>query len=358
MSIRKLRLRSGLELATLEWGVSSSSSQKVICLHGWLDNAYSFSYLGPALASKGYHVVAYDNVGHGSSQHLPASSKNSYNVVQYTSHLRDVVDTLQWDQSIVVGHSLGAFIATLFAGSHPDRISRVALIDGFTPMTESAAGAATTLRKALNAAQTYENKKSIATGPKPYKTLRHAIDARMSAVAAYPGKQTLSMEAATALVRGSTYLGSSTSTTTAELQRPQDLDDGPVYFRHDGRLMLPSHTFLNNEQVKSFVEGINANVCLIQAQRGWPASSNTQYGEYKRILEAKGKMQHHVLQGSHHLHLDPTTAPLVASTIVSFLQDTEANVGSSNRPSVNTGEGHNKNSPANNNDPPIPTGAY
>ena len=102
----KLPLRSGLTLRGLEWG-SSSSSKKVVCIHGWLDNAHSFERLAPALAMQGYHVIAYDNVGHGISPHLPQCSKNSYNTAHYVAHFRDVLDSLttisstnSWDRPI------------------------------------------------------------------------------------------------------------------------------------------------------------------------------------------------------------------------------------------------------------------
>jgi len=38
---------------------------KVLCFHGWLDNAASFNFLGPALAAQGYDVIAVDHQGHG-----------------------------------------------------------------------------------------------------------------------------------------------------------------------------------------------------------------------------------------------------------------------------------------------------
>ncbi|MEO8000969.1 MAG: alpha/beta fold hydrolase, partial [Arenimonas sp.] len=41
--------------------------EKILCLHGWLDNAASFVPMMPMLEK--YNVVALDMAGHGGSQH-------------------------------------------------------------------------------------------------------------------------------------------------------------------------------------------------------------------------------------------------------------------------------------------------
>ena len=45
------------------WG--SGQKNKILALHGWLDNAASFNQLAPKLAEIGYEVVAIDFAGHG-----------------------------------------------------------------------------------------------------------------------------------------------------------------------------------------------------------------------------------------------------------------------------------------------------
>lgn len=58
----KLTLFDGVKLAYQEWG-HRSCTQKILALHGWLDNSNTFQYLGPYLGERGYHVVALDFVG-------------------------------------------------------------------------------------------------------------------------------------------------------------------------------------------------------------------------------------------------------------------------------------------------------
>lgn len=52
-----------------------------MALHGWLDNAMSFSQLAPLLSDAGCHVIAMDLPGHGNSEHFP--SYCSYTFVDY-----------------------------------------------------------------------------------------------------------------------------------------------------------------------------------------------------------------------------------------------------------------------------------
>ena len=68
----RIPLLDGMSVAFQEWG--KGSTKKLIASHGWLDNSNTHIYLGPYLASKGYHVVAIDWIGHGHSSHLPKGS--------------------------------------------------------------------------------------------------------------------------------------------------------------------------------------------------------------------------------------------------------------------------------------------
>jgi pimeloyl-ACP methyl ester carboxylesterase len=198
MSSRRFVL-SNCSLSYKEWG-ASNSTKKVLALHGWLDNSNSFNFLGPYLADRGFHVVAYDNIGHGYSSH-GTSSSNNYTVASYVGRCRDIVDSLQWEKCNIVGHSLGATLTTIFAGTYPETVQNIALIENFiSPMLQPAERARNTLRRAIDAEKLHQLKQSSKSGPKSYDTLQEAIEARMNSVKKYPGKQFLSIEAATALV--------------------------------------------------------------------------------------------------------------------------------------------------------------
>jgi pimeloyl-ACP methyl ester carboxylesterase len=79
----RLRLPNGLHLAFQKWTPPAlhpniHEDNKIFCIHGWLDNSNSFSFLAPRFADMGYEVVAIDAIGHGWSDHIHSSSTYHY----------------------------------------------------------------------------------------------------------------------------------------------------------------------------------------------------------------------------------------------------------------------------------------
>jgi len=186
---------------------------------------------------------------------------------------------------------------------------------------------------------------------KIYPSLAAAIEARVSVCAKYPGNQYISQEAAAWIVgRGSrlatdddkhrvqpdtddNYVaqdlvpdleqpdvlanktnGSRTST------GPQENEIGPVRFRYDPRLMLPSHTYLTDEQVEGFVNAISCPTLLVSAKDGWPARDQAVIERRMAILSDKGLLKHKQVEGSHHCHADPQHAPAVLANVMDFFK--------------------------------------
>jgi len=196
--MKSIALHDGARIAFQEWG-SPSSMKKVLSLHGWLDNSNSFRLLAPQVAQHGYHCIAVDLLGHGHSSHL---SKDAV----YLSHkniatVREIVESLGWQKHSLVSHSMGAGISLLYSGVFPEIVEKLVLIEGFGPWTKPSNEAPLNLRHAIEAE--LRSGFRSATGsrkPKGYETLGSAIQTRIRNVASYPGKQTLSYEAAKLLV--------------------------------------------------------------------------------------------------------------------------------------------------------------
>lgn len=100
--------------------------------------------------------------------------------------------------------------------------------------------------------------------PKVYPTVGDAITARMSAVSSYPGQQFLSKEAAAELVaRAAVQIKEQ----DGDYQDLRDESLGPVSFRHDKRLVLPSYLYHSDDQVMSYVHSITAHTLLVTGSK-------------------------------------------------------------------------------------------
>jgi pimeloyl-ACP methyl ester carboxylesterase len=98
----------------------------LVLLHGAGDQAGSWARLAAALVSR-YRLVVPDLAGHSDS--APASGPLPIaTVLMGTSAV--VMRETEGGQAIIAGHSLGAWIATLFAAAHPNRVARLILING------------------------------------------------------------------------------------------------------------------------------------------------------------------------------------------------------------------------------------
>ena len=134
-----------LEVAALRWG--DPSGIPVLALHGWLDNAASFVPLAPLLED--LNIVAPDWPGHGHSQHRHASAK--YYVIEFMWDINDALDALGWESCHLVGHSLGAAVASMFTAAAPDRVRSLTMIDALGPYTNKDEDTAQQLRRSMAA---------------------------------------------------------------------------------------------------------------------------------------------------------------------------------------------------------------
>ena len=99
----------------LEFG--NTAGRPWLGLHGWLDNAATWTTLAPLLPDD-VHLVALDLPGHGQSDHLPEGVH--YHDVEHVAHIHRAVNYLQWGRFSLLGHSLGGGLASLYtAGSLP-----------------------------------------------------------------------------------------------------------------------------------------------------------------------------------------------------------------------------------------------
>ncbi|HUE94421.1 alpha/beta fold hydrolase [Pseudomonas sp.] len=255
----------------------------VIALHGWLDNAASFARLAPKLP--GLRIVALDFAGHGHSDHRPPGG--SYAIWDYTHDVLQVAEQFGWQRFSLLGHSMGAIVSVLLAGAMPERVERLALIDGLMPYTGEPDTAPQKLGEALRAHL------ALAGKSKPvYAEFDRAVQARMRGVGA------VSREAAELLA-----------------QRGLMPVPGGYTWRTDSRLTLPSPLRLTRAHAEAFVQALQCPVKLVMAEQGMLHAQPS----IAALLEGL-PMEVATLPGGHHLHLDDEAgAELVADCFKAFL---------------------------------------
>ena len=114
---------NGLRLHFLEWG---TPGRPALCfLHGGAAHAHWFDLVAPAFADR-FHVVSLDQRGHGESQWAEPAA---YATQDFVADLIGVMDSLGWERTTVVGHSMGGHNAMAFAAWHPERVSRLVIVD-------------------------------------------------------------------------------------------------------------------------------------------------------------------------------------------------------------------------------------
>ena len=107
----------------------SGSMHKILCLHGWLDNANSFTPIMPLLAD--CDIVAIDLPGHGHSDHF----EGAYSIANNAHYVLQAASQLGWENFHLIGHSLGGCIAPYCAVANPPAITSLTLIDAAGPQT-------------------------------------------------------------------------------------------------------------------------------------------------------------------------------------------------------------------------------
>ncbi|RDB43902.1 alpha/beta fold hydrolase [Halomonas sp. DQ26W] len=285
---RDIRLAGG-RLAGLSWGDEGATTW--LALHGWLDNAASFTRLAPLLVHQlGIRVVAIDFTGHGQSQHVAGD----YALWDYCHDLLDAADDLGLERVTLLAHSMGASVSCLVAAALPERIDRLALIDGLGALTTPAGDAAQQLRKGLRA-----TRRPLSAAPR-YPDVRTAVAARVAG-----GVTPIDADTATPVVkRNLRYEG-----------------DGHVRLRTDGRLLWPSPVRLMPEQVLAMLGTIQAPVLLIEGEGGILGGRESAAAARSVV----STLTRRVLPGGHHLHLEPGAVTAVAGAIIDW-QAPEAGV--------------------------------
>ena len=262
---------SGLKIRAKVWG--PDDARPVLSAHGWLDNAGTFDTLAPML--QGFRIVAFDFPGHGQSAHRAPGA--AYHFIDSVGLFFAIADTLEWPKFSLLCHSMGAAAATLVAGTRPERIERMVLLDGFGPTSAPPEEAPQNLAKGLDEQKILASKSS--------RQFASPADATATIARVHGISQA---SAAILMQRG--------------LEKVEGgADEAPFWrFTYDLRLRGATQLYLSEAQVIAFFAAITCPTLLIRPDQGWPI----ELAKIQPRLDAIKDLEVLKVEGNHHVHLD------------------------------------------------------
>ena len=230
----------------------------------------------------GQSVRGLDLPGHGLSDH----KRGPYHFVDWIADALAAADALGWTRFSVLGHSMGAGIASLVAGTMPKRIDRCALIEGLGPLVDEPERAAERLARSLRV----EARKRQRASKRVFTSKNEAAERLVQAAK-------MKLDSARVLV-----------------ERGLAAVEGGYTWRADPRLRVDSRVRFSEVQVQAFLRAITCPVQLVCADQGWPVDPELQGSRRDAVPTLKLV----ALKGHHHLHLDDPAA--VAAHVGPFLK--------------------------------------
>jgi pimeloyl-ACP methyl ester carboxylesterase len=159
----------GLRFHYTDWG---GDGPPLVMLHGLSGHARTWDDTAAALSGR-YRVLALDQRGHGDTDWAP-----EYGFAPMVQDLLGFLDALDLREVTLMGLSMGGIVSFVFAAAHPERVSRLVVLD-IGP--EIATAGAANVASALAAKNTFSSEdeafaQARAGNPRPTDDrLRHRV---------------------------------------------------------------------------------------------------------------------------------------------------------------------------------------
>jgi len=234
---------SGLDVSVLVWdgdGGAASSERAVdtlLLVHGYLDCGGTFAPFVRELPA-GLRVLAVDMRGHGASAGVHRGSW--YHFEEYVRDVRAVVDALAQGRLGVLGHSMGGAISSLFAGTWPEEVARLVIVEGFGPPAEEFSSGPARMKRWV---------RELANGPTASRTFGSMEEVSSRLQRQNPG---LTPERATELAG---WLAVE--------------DEGAVRWRHDVWHRARSPQIYRPARYAPFLEAVTCPALTVSGGRSW-----------------------------------------------------------------------------------------
>ncbi|MDH6220393.1 alpha/beta fold hydrolase [Streptomyces pseudovenezuelae] len=121
----------GAALTYDDEGPREGDGVPLVFVHGWTANRHRWDHQFEYFAGQ-RRVVRLDLRGHGES-----TGAGVRTVEELAKDVLALLDHLEIDRRVLIGHSMGGMIAQSITLDHPDRVERLVLVDSISRMTYS-----------------------------------------------------------------------------------------------------------------------------------------------------------------------------------------------------------------------------
>ncbi|MCU4676975.1 alpha/beta hydrolase [Catenovulum sp. 2E275] len=267
----------------------------LLCLHGWLDNAASFTPL--AAFFDGYHIIALELAGHGYSSHRPEFSH--YHLVDWVYDLYLLVDKLNLPAFYLLGHSMGGMIASVYTALKQDKVKKLILLESSAAFTSNADALVDNMQAA------FESRLQLEKSTPDSDSANNKNNRKMRSLKSLPG-----------LIQARARMSDLTDALAGLLieRNIELLADGFIW-RSDPRVKTLSPIRLDEAQAKAYIEAIQVDCLVVLALNGYPSIARAIYNRqtYFKQLEIQR------LAGGHHFHMQNPAE--LAALIKRFIAD-------------------------------------
>ncbi|MEZ9628587.1 alpha/beta hydrolase [Vibrio breoganii] len=257
-----------------------SPSHCVLMLHGWLDNAASFTPLIDVMRSQhpDIQLISLDLPGHGYSSH---SRSGYYPFHDYIDSLHQVITELKKELDCpltLVGHSMGALIASCYSAAFPENIDHLVQIEGYGPISEPPQNSLERLRKGVLSRQRVSKKPA-----RFFESFEEMVQLRAK-------RYVLNADEITPLV-----------------ERDSEQTEQGWCWRHDKKLKAESLYRMTEAHAKQVIDALPKSNLLILGDAGFTHLSS--------ICSPTTRISH--IKGGHHCHL--TCPKSISEAIIALI---------------------------------------
>ncbi|MDB1124506.1 alpha/beta fold hydrolase [Vibrio algarum] len=263
------------ELATMELGDAETAEMAVVFIHGWLDNSGSFTKLMKECHQimPDLHLVAVDLPGHGLSSHR--KDDNYYQFFDYIDDIHQFITALSPKKLLLVGHSLGAFLATCYSAAFPENVAGLVQIEGFGPLSESPNNTVKRLREGVFSRQQIREKRE-----RYFFSIDEMVDVRAKV------NHLRRLEVMPIVKRGTIF-------------------DGEVWkWRHDSKLNANSLIRMSRKNAEAIMKEVRCPHLVILGQSGFDYLLQQAELELEHPIAAQNEQfSVEYIPGGHHCHI-------------------------------------------------------